>query len=153
MKLCCKDSFAVIGKMGSTEDGEGFIQRLWEDANAHFGEVSAFAKRDENGSLCGVWGAMSDFSGSFQPWEEGFSRGLYLAGVECGLDQDAPNGWTKWVIPAFEYFVLANGSSDSFAEGLMALEKHGLTFVGAVQEYTCPADGRSYLYYPVRKLD
>lgn len=42
---------------------------------------------------------------------------------------------------------------DSFAKGLMALEKQGLTLAGAVQEYTCPADGRSYLYYPVRKLD
>ena len=36
---CIKESFVVIGKEGSTLDGEGFIQRLWIDANSHFGEV------------------------------------------------------------------------------------------------------------------
>ena len=36
---CKKASFVVIGKEGSTSDGEGFIQKLWDDANSHFGEV------------------------------------------------------------------------------------------------------------------
>ena len=31
-----KDGFVVIGKEGSTSDGEGFIQKLWDDANGHF---------------------------------------------------------------------------------------------------------------------
>ena len=31
-----KASFSVIGKEGSTLDGQGFIQKLWEDANSHF---------------------------------------------------------------------------------------------------------------------
>lgn len=35
-----KESFAVIGKEGSTNDGEGFIQKLWDDANGHFDEVA-----------------------------------------------------------------------------------------------------------------
>lgn len=26
----------VIGREGSTEEGEGFVQRLWTEANAHF---------------------------------------------------------------------------------------------------------------------
>ena len=39
-----KESFAVIGKEGSTLDGPGFIQRLWADANAHFGEVQPHSK-------------------------------------------------------------------------------------------------------------
>ena len=34
-----KESFTVIGKEGSTSDGEAFISKLWENANAHFGEV------------------------------------------------------------------------------------------------------------------
>lgn len=38
-KRCVKESFVVIGKEGSTLDGEGFIQRLWANANSHFGEV------------------------------------------------------------------------------------------------------------------
>ena len=57
-----KESFTVIGKEGSTDDGAGFIQRLWDDANGHFDQVADLAKRDENGDLAGVWGTMSDFS-------------------------------------------------------------------------------------------
>lgn len=34
-----KESFVVIGKEGSTLDGDGFIQKLWADANSHFDEV------------------------------------------------------------------------------------------------------------------
>ena len=50
IQKCVKESFAVIGKEGSTEDGAGFIQRLWADANAHFGEVAELAKRDASGT-------------------------------------------------------------------------------------------------------
>ena len=46
-----KDSFTVIGKEGSTRDGDGFIQRLWQDANAHFDEIADLAKRDETGNF------------------------------------------------------------------------------------------------------
>ena len=100
---CVKESFVVIGKEGSTEDGEGFIQHLWIDANSHFHEVAHLAKKDAAGNLVGIWGAMTDFSRSFKPWEDGFSKGLYLAGVECEIDAEAPGGWSKWVIPGFEY--------------------------------------------------
>ena len=78
-----KEKFVVIGKEGSTLDGEGFIQKLWDDANSHFSEVAHLAKKDANGGIVGIWGAMSDISRSFKPWEDGFSKGLYLAGVEC----------------------------------------------------------------------
>lgn len=83
MKLtkCSKESFVVIGKEGSTNDGEGFIQKLWENANSHFHEVEHLAKRNETGGIAGIWGAMSDFSHSFLPWEDGFSKGVYLAGT------------------------------------------------------------------------
>lgn len=90
-----KPSFSVIGKEGSTLDGQGFIQKLWEDANTHFNEVQPLARKDENGNLTGIWGAMSDCARSFQPWEENFSKGLYLAGVECTDDAQAPGGWIK----------------------------------------------------------
>ena len=55
---CVKESFVVIGKVGSTLDGEGFIQRLWADANSHFGEVQHLAKKDENGNIGGIWGGL-----------------------------------------------------------------------------------------------
>ena len=48
---CIKEAFTVIGKEGSTRDGEGFIQKLWEDANSHFQEVEQLAKRDEKGGI------------------------------------------------------------------------------------------------------
>ena len=102
VETCIKDSFVVIGKEGSTLDGDGFIQRLWADANAHFEEVQHLAKKDKNGTIMGLWGAMSDFSHSFHPWED-FSKGLYLAGVECYDSAEAPSGWTKWTVPGYEY--------------------------------------------------
>ena len=65
IKECIKESFAVIGKEGSTDGGEGFIQRLWEDANFHFNEVQHLAKKDGAENIVGIWCAMSDFSRSF----------------------------------------------------------------------------------------
>lgn len=55
MKLekCIKESFIVIGKEGSTNDGEDFIKKLWEDANSHFNEVAHLAKKDDNGNILG----------------------------------------------------------------------------------------------------
>ena len=32
IESCIKESFSVIGKEGSTEDGAGFVQNLWADA-------------------------------------------------------------------------------------------------------------------------
>lgn len=91
VEKCVKPSFSVIGKEGSTAEGSGFIQRLWEDANAHFGEIEHLAKRDESGNLCGVWGTMTDLSRSFKPWQNNFSEGLYLAGLECERSLIAPH--------------------------------------------------------------
>lgn len=48
-----KDSFSVIGKKGSTNDGKCFIQRLWEDADSLFEEIEHLAKRDETEMLVG----------------------------------------------------------------------------------------------------
>ena len=52
-----KESFTVIGREGSTKDGEGFIQRLWKDANEHFSEIADLVKKDERGVPVGFWGA------------------------------------------------------------------------------------------------
>lgn len=46
-----KKEFVVIGKEGSTLDGEGFIQKLWSDANGHFSEVAHLANKDTNGGI------------------------------------------------------------------------------------------------------
>ena len=78
-KIVNKPAFSVIGRQGSTEDGEGFIARLWQEANENFPEVAALAKRGPEGSFAGFWGLMSDEGMNFMPWEDGFTRGLYLA--------------------------------------------------------------------------
>lgn len=151
MENIIKKAFVVIGKEGSTLDGEGFIQKLWDDANGHFDEVAHLAKRDENGNLVGIWGAMSDLSHSFQPWEEGFSKGLYLAGVECVDNAEAPDGWTKWMIPRYEYLVVENHDG-AFRDTIRQMNDKGIALVGAVHDYTDPATGKGYLYFPIREV-
>ena len=146
-----KETFVVIGKEGSTLDGEGFIQKLWNDANGHFDEVAHLAKRDANGNLVGIWGAMSDLSRAWKPWEDGFRKGLYLAGVECYDTAQAPDGWTKWVIPSYEYIVVEN-CCGAFGETIEQMTEKDIPLAGAVHEYTDPASGKSYLYFPIRKL-
>lgn len=147
-----KESFAVIGKEGSTNAGPGFVQALWADANSHFGEVAQLAKKDESGSLIGIWGAMSDFSRSFRPWEDNFSKGLYLAGVECPEDAEAPQGWTKWIIPGFEYLRVECDRDSVFPEMISCLGTRGIPLAGAVHDFTDPKTGKNYMYFPARKL-
>ena len=147
-----KPAFSVIGREGSTVDGEGFVQRLWAEANAHFDQISPLAKRDENGVPVGFWGAMTDYSRSFQPWEDGFSRGLYLAGVECADDAEAPEGWIKWTLPGFEYLRAACTSPTLFTDMLAYLQEHGMALAGAVQDFTDPKTGQNYMLFPVRRL-
>ena len=152
IERCIKNTFAVIGKEGSTADGAGFIQNLWADANAHFSEVQALAKKDENGNLVGIWGAMSDCSRSFDPWEENFSKGLYLAGVECVDDAEAPDGWTKWVIPGYEYIRAECENGDTFAEVLEYMINHHMDLAGAVHDFTCPVSGKNFMFFPIKTL-
>lgn len=146
-----KKSFVVIGKEGSTSEGNGFIQRLWLDANTHFGEIAHLVKKDENGNLVGIWGAMSDKTHSFMPWEN-FKEGLYLAGAECIDDAQAPAGWMKWVVPAYEYLCVENDTEDTFAQTLRYMNERSITLVGAVHDFTCPLTGKNYMFFPIRKV-
>lgn len=147
-----KPSFCVIGKEGSTLDGPGFIQKLWQDANSHFAQVEALAKRDEQGNLVGIWGAMSDLTRSFKPWEDDFSKGLYLAGIECADDAKAPEGWTKWAIPGYEYLCAEVESENTFSDVITYLKANGMALAGAVHDYTSPSTGKNYLFFPIRAL-
>lgn len=146
-----KESFAVIGKLGSTEDGEGFIGRLWQEANSHFEEVAPLAKKTEDGGFAGFWGLMSDCGMQFLPWEENFTKGLYLAGVEVEDAAEAPAGWVKWVSPGYECLVTEAGP-DAFAQALEHLRQEGLKLVGAVYDYTDPKTGENYQFFPTKRL-
>ena len=94
---------------------------------------------------------MSDLSRSFRPWE-GFSRGLYLAGAECRDDADAPEGWVKWVIPAYEFLVVEHENDQTFAKMMKYMNGNNLTLAGAVHDFTDPKTGKNYMYFPIRKL-
>ena len=95
---------------------------------------------------------MSDHSRAFRPWEDDFSKGLYLAGVECDPAAEAPKGWTKWVIPGFEYLYVECVSPTVFADMLRYLRDNNMTLAGAVHDFTCPKTGKNYMYFPIRKL-
>ena len=153
IEIITKPAFCVIGREGSTADGPGFVQGLWADANERFSEVAYLGKRDENGNFMGFWGAMTDFSRSFHPWEEHFSRGLYLAGVECDEDAEPPEGWVKWQIPGFRYLRAACDTPDIFGQMLAELEERGLSLAGAVLDLTDPTTGRNYMLFPIERLD
>ncbi len=146
-----KKETVVIGKEGSTLDGECFIQKLWDEADSHFNEVEHLAKKDESGTLVGIWGAMSDMSHSFKPWENNFSEGLYLARVECFDNAEAPDGWVKWIIPSYEYIAVENGTG-VFEETIRYINENNMILVGAVHDYTDPASGKSYMYFPIRAV-
>ena len=152
MKRIIKPGFAVIGMEGSTLEGPGFIAALWEKANSRFPEIAHLAKTNPDGSLCGIWGAMSDLSRSFLPWEDGFTRGLYLAGAEVRDDAQPPEGWVRWDIPGFEYIRVPNDAPAVFPRTLEALAEAGLSLAGAVHDYTDPATGAGYMLFPVRRL-
>jgi len=153
VKKCIKESFCVIGKQGSTLDGNGFIEKLWEDANNHFNEVAPLAKLDENGNPVGFWGAMSDLSKSFSPWENGFTKGLYLAGVEAHDDALPPESWTKWVIPSYEYLYVKVESQDTFSAMLTYIEENEYQLAGAVHDFISPQEnGQRYMFFPIHRL-
>lgn len=94
---------------------------------------------------------MSDFSRSFQPWEE-FRKGLYLAGVECEDNAEAPKGWTKWIIPGYEYLYAESENDHTFSDAIQYLKDHNLPLAGAVHDFTCPQTGKNYMFFPVRRL-
>ena len=155
IQRCTKESFCVIGKDGSTNDGEGFIQRLWDEANSRYHEIASLVKTNEKGKPAGFWGCMSDMSKSFRPWEDGFTKGLYLAGAEVYDGSEAPDGWTKWIIPAYEYLRIKveNGISDTFPAMIKYMRENNLELAGAVHDFICPEEnGQPYMFFPIRRL-
>lgn len=155
IQRCTMDAFSVIGKEGSTEDGRDFVDALWKDANSHFDEVSHLALKDENGNLLGVWGLMSDFSRTFKPWQDKFSKGLYLAGVQVAKEAEAPLNWVKWDVPAFEYLYakVENDYRGTLTYVLEYMKQNNIELAGAVFDYICSEEkGQMYLFFPIKRL-
>lgn len=70
-----------------------------------------------------------------------------------GHDAEASEGWTKWRIPGYEYIYAACESDDTFATVMAYMKENGISLVGAVHDFTSPQTGKSYMYFPIRKLD
>ncbi len=145
----------LIGIEGDTREGDGFIARLWQEANSRFGEIAHLVKTTPDGHPTGIWGAMTDRARRFQPWDENFTDGLYLAGCELaeGENPTIPDGWTCWSLPGFVClaFAVAPGE-DTFATGLTWLRTNHIPLAGAVQEWTVPGEGKSWLLFPMERM-
>ena len=84
--------------------------------------------------------------------EENFTKGLYLAGVECAEDAEAPAGWTKWTIPGYAYLRAEVEDETTFSQVLDYMRANQIPLAGAVHDFTCPANGKQYLFFPIRRL-
>ena len=147
---------AVIGKAGLCTKEHNRAAELWAEANSHFGEVAGLGMKNEDGAYVGFWGAMSDEAMRFLPWEEDFTRGMYLAGVEVSREAAAPEGWTKWILPARKYLV-AEVRMDRYGEIFSdvvrrVIPQMRLRLCGAACDFTEPATGKAKLFFPVEEI-
>jgi len=153
IKRVFKESFSVIGKLGSTKDGDDFIKQLWLDANSNFNEIIEFVKKDENNNLIGIWGLMGDSENSLNPWKENFTRGYYLAGVEVNDDCQEIDGWVKWSVPSYEYLVVKGSGEEIFQKIIQYIKDNDLKLVAAVFDYIEPKSQVNYMYFPIKTFD
>lgn len=61
-------------------------------------------------------------------------------------------GWTKWVVPSYEYIYVECDSLDTFPEMIKYLNKNNINLAGAVHDFTNPETGKNYMFFPIRKL-
>lgn len=146
---------SVIGKQGLCTKEKNIVSDLWQEANGHFQEIAGLGMREKDGGYVGFWGMMSDRQMRFLPWEDDYSTGLYLAGLEVNADAAAPAGWVKWTVPARTYLVIEienNRYQEAFRSGLEALPAQGLKLSGAVCDHTEPSTGKNFLFFPCMKM-
>lgn len=151
-----KESFAVIGKESSTENNKNPAETAWKNANSNFSQVENLALKNKDGSLKGLWGLMSSFNRDFSPWEDNFSKGLYLAGIEVDMDAVAPEGWVKWIVKEQTYMAVEvekqeDYSSTFFSTVYFQIPFNRYSLSGAVFDYTDSKTNKNYLYFPVQK--
>ncbi len=147
-KILNLPSFSVVGKLTSTKEGPGSIERVWNEAENQLKIVSSSVLFI--GCMPSFWGLMSDFSLSFAPWENDFKEGLYLAGFELKDPSFVPpEGWVKWDVKENRYLVYEVGEDyqTSFKEGLDCLKNEGYVLSGAAFDHL--ENGVSYIYYPI----
>lgn len=94
---------------------------------------------------------MTDFSRSYKPWTEHFTRGLYLAGVECIDNAIAPDGWTRWTVPTFEYLAVESWTENIFSTTIAFMKENKLPLAGSVHDFTEPKTGKAFMLFPMRR--
>ena len=146
------EPFSVIGKLGSTIEDPKIVKKLWVEADMHFLEITSLAKKHKEGGLLGIWGIMSRADMSFMPWEDNYSKGLYLAGVEVNQDAQPGTGWVKWDIPGFIGYKVKNKNNDTFKNMIEWLRQNNQELVMAVQDYTDPKTQESYMLFPIERI-
>ena len=72
--------------------------------------------------------------------------------MECVEDAEAPEGWTKWIIPGYEYLRAEAEGEHTFSEVLDYMRTNEIPLVGAVHDFSCPSNGKAYLFFPIRVL-
>lgn len=151
IKLVHLPSFEVIGREGSTKDGDAFMKDLREQFWDHYREVRELM--NIKSPLPGIWGLMSDFSGSFKPWSKNYTEGLYLFGLEVNKGAVVPPGWSKWTAPEADYLV-KEVSEKTYGEdfaymAFFEIPFEGYKLAGAAYDYFDPKSKKMYIYFPV----
>lgn len=147
-----KSSFSIIGKegLGKAQEADIWIPPLWQEATNAFEEIIHLIKQPLT-----IWGAMSDESGQFKPWNNG---GLYLAGVEVENSAQKPENWTKWTLPGFRYFVVETTTYEmnkTYSDMWNYFTQNDLKIVGAVQEHqsiSAENPEELELWFPIERI-
>ena len=133
IKYLYKDAFAVIGKagQGSADSFEEWTNPLWAALESGLSEIEGIVRKNAEGKPF-IWSALNDNSESNKRWgEPGFdSSGKYMAACEADVDAAAPNGWTKWIIPAQTYMVIEGTPAELESAYAAIVETHGPKIVG-----------------------
>ncbi|MFA6755722.1 MAG: hypothetical protein WCR97_04440 [Bacilli bacterium] len=153
MEIIKLKAFSVIGKEGSTNDGAGFITNLVKEANQDYLEIKDLVDTNNN---FGAWGLMSDFNRRLLPWEDNFSKGLYLFGVQVKEDAVAPKGWVKWSVPEREYIKVEVEDKTKYIETFQKYVYFMLDYlkydlIGAAFDFNDFKNNKMYIFFPVKK--
>lgn len=63
-----------------------------------------------------------------------------------------PAGWTKWVIPSYEYILVECENENTFSQVINYMNENSIALVGAVHDFTCPETGKNYIFFPIRAI-
>lgn len=72
--------------------------------------------------------------------------------MECNNDSEAPEGWTKWIIPGYEYIYAECEEDDTFLQVIQYMKDNDIELAGAVHDFTCTQTGKNYMFFPIKRL-